>query len=55
MSHGPYQKKYLVSPADMERLVDHYKGVLMENSRLNHAARMAAKQHVLLALSLIHI
>ena len=33
----------------MERLVDHYKGVLMENSRLNHAARMAAKQHVLLA------
>ena len=49
MSHGPYQKKYLVSPADMERLVDHYKGALMENSRLNHAARMAAKQHVLLA------
>ena len=49
MSDGPYQKKYLVSPADMERLVDHYKGALMENSRLNHAARMAAKQHVLLA------
>ena len=49
MSHGPYQKKYLVSSADMERLVDHYKGRLMENSRLNHAARMAAKQHVLLA------
>ena len=43
MSHGPYQKKYLVSPADMERLVDQYKGTLMENSRL------AAKQHVLLA------
>ncbi|CAH3189522.1 unnamed protein product [Porites lobata] len=33
----------------MERLVDHYKGALMENSRLNHAARLAAKQHVLLA------
>ena len=49
MSHGPYQKKYLVSPADMERLVDHYKGALMENSRLTHAARLAAKQHVLLA------
>ena len=49
MSDGPYQKKYLVSPADMERLVDHYKGTLMENSRLNHAARLAAKQHVLLA------
>ena len=49
MSHGPYQKKYVVSPADMERLVDHYKGALMENSRLNHAARLAAKQHVLLA------
>ena len=49
MSHGPYQKKYLVSPADMERLVDHYKGTLMENSRLTHAARLAAKQHVLLA------
>ena len=49
MSHGPYQKKYVVSPADMERLVDHYKGALMENSRLTHAARLAAKQHVLLA------
>ena len=49
MSHGPYQKKYLVSPADMERLVDQYKGTLMENSRLTHAARLAAKQHVLLA------
>ena len=49
MSHGPYQKKYLVSPADMEQLVDHYKGTLMENSRLTHAARLAAKQHVLLA------
>ena len=49
MSHGPYQKKYIVSPADMERLVDHYKGALMENSRLTHAARLAAKQHVLLA------
>ena len=49
MSHGPYQKKYLVSPADMERLVDHYKGTLMENSRLAHAARLAAKQHALLA------
>ena len=49
MSHGPYQKKYLVSPADMERLVDHYKGTLMENSRLTHAARVATKQHVLLA------
>ena len=49
MSHGPYQKKYLVSPADMERWVDHYKGALMENSRLTHAARLAAKQHVLLA------
>ena len=43
MSHGPYQKKYLVSPADMERLVEHYKGALMENSRLTHAARLAAK------------
>ena len=49
MSHGPYQKKYLVSPADMERLVDQYKGTLMENSRLTHAARLVAKQHVLLA------
>ena len=49
MSHGPYQKKYLVSPADMERLVDQYKGTLMENSRLTHAARLAAKRHVLLA------
>ena len=49
MSHGPYQKKYLVSPEDMERLVDHYKGALMENSRLTHAARLAAKQHLLLA------
>lgn len=49
MSHGPYQKKYLVSPADMERLVDQYKGTLTENSRLSHAARLAAKQHVLLA------
>ena len=49
MSHGPYQKKYLVSPEDMERSVDHYKGALMENSRLTHAARLAAKQHVLLA------
>ena len=49
MSHGPYQKKYLVSPADMERLVEKYKGTLMENSRLTHAARLAAKQHVLLA------
>ena len=49
MSHGPYQKKYLVSPADMERLVEQYKGTLMENSRLTHAAWLAAKQHVLLA------
>ena len=49
MSHGPYQKKYLVSQADMERLVEQYKGTLMENSRLTHAARLAAKQHVLLA------
>ena len=49
MSHGPYQKKYLVSPADMERLVEQYKGTLMENSRLTHAARLAAKQHILLA------
>ena len=49
MSHGPYQKKYLVSPADMERLMKQYKGTLMENSRLTHAARLAAKQHVLLA------
>ena len=49
MSHGPYQKKYLVSPADMEQLVEQYKGTLMENSRLTHAARLAAKQHVLLA------
>ena len=49
MSHGPYQKKYLVSPADMERLVEQYKGTLMENSRLTHAARLAVKQHVLLA------
>ena len=48
MSHGPYQKKYLVSPADMERLVEQYKGT-MENLRLTHAARLAAKQHVLLA------
>ena len=48
MSHGPYQKKYLVSPADMERLVEQYKGTLTENSRLTHAARLAAKQHVLL-------
>ena len=37
MSHGPYQKKYLVSPAEMERLVKHYKGTLMENSRLTSA------------------
>ena len=51
MSHGPYQKKYLVSPADMERLAEQYKGTLMENSRLTHAARLAAKQHVLLASS----
>ena len=49
MRHGPYQKKYLVSPADMERLVEQYKGSLMENSRLTHAARLAAKQHVFLA------
>ena len=49
MSHGPYQKKYLVSPADMERLVEQYKGTLMENSRLTHAAHLAAKQHILLA------
>ena len=49
MSHGPYQKKYLVSPADMERLVEQYKGTLMENSRFTHAARLAAKQHILLA------
>ena len=49
MSQGPHQKKYLVSPADMERLVEQYKGTLMENSRLTHAARLAAKQHVLLA------
>jgi len=49
MSHGPYQKKYLVSPADMDRLVDHYKNSLMENSKLTHAARLAAKQHLLLA------
>ena len=48
MSHGPYQKKYLVSPEDMERLVEQYKGTLTENSRLTHAARLAAKQHVLL-------
>ena len=48
MSHEPYQKKYLVSPVDMERLVEQYKGTLMENSRLTHAARLAAKQHVLL-------
>ena len=33
----------------MERLVEQYKGTLMENSRLTHAARLAAKQHVLLA------
>ena len=49
MSHSSYQKKYLVSPADMEQLVDQYKGTLTENSRLSHAARLAAKQHVLLA------
>ena len=49
MSHGPYQKKYLVSPANMERLVEQYKGTLMENSRLTHAAHLAAKQHILLA------
>ena len=49
MSHGPYQKKYLVSPADMDRLVDHYKDSLMENSKLTQAARLAAKQHLLLA------
>jgi len=49
MSHGSYQKKYLVSLADMERLVDQYKGSLMENTRLTHAARLAARQHVLLA------
>ena len=49
MSQGPHQKKYLVSPADMERLVEQYKGTLMENSRLTHAAWLAAKQHVLLA------
>ena len=49
MSHGPYQKKYLVSPADMEQLVDHYKGTLAEKSRLARAARLAAKRHVLLA------
>ena len=49
MSHGPYQKKYLVSPAEMERLVEQYRGTLMENSRLAHAARLAAKQHILLA------
>ena len=49
MSHGLYQKKYLVSPADMERLVEQYKGTLMVNSRLMHAAQLAAKQHVLLA------
>ena len=33
----------------MERLVEQYKGTLMEDSRLTHAARLAAKQHVLLA------
>ena len=33
----------------MQRLVEQYKGTLMENSRLTHAARLAAKQHVLLA------
>ena len=33
----------------MKRLVEQYKGTLMENSRLTHAARLAAKQHVLLA------
>ena len=49
MSHGPYQKKYLVFPVDMERLVEQYKGTLMENSRLMHTAWLAAKQHVLLA------
>ena len=49
MSHGPYQKKYLVSPADMDRFVEQYKSTLMENSRLTHAARLAAKRHVLLA------
>lgn len=52
MNHGPFQKKYLVSPADMDRLVEHYKGTLTENSRLMHAARLAAKQHVLLTADL---
>ena len=52
MNHGPFQKKYLVSPEDMDRLVEHYKGTLTENSRLTHAARLAAKQHVLLTSDL---
>ena len=34
MSHGPYQKKYLVSPADMERLVEQYKGTVVIEATL---------------------
>ena len=50
---GSFQKKYLVSLADVERLVEQYKSRLTENSRLIQAARLAAKQHVLLTSYLL--
>lgn len=36
----------------MDPLVEQYKRTLTENSRLTHAARLAAKEHVLLTSDL---
>lgn len=52
MSHGPFQKKYLVSSVGIESLGEQYKRTLAENSRLMHAARLAGEQHVLLTSDL---
>ena len=52
VSHGSFQKKYLVSAEDMDPLVEQYKRTLTENSRLTYAARLAAKEHVLLTSDL---
>ena len=48
MTTSAFQTRFLVSPQEMQNLVEYYKGRLTENAQLNEAARLAAKQHAIL-------
>ena len=48
MATSAFQTRFLVSPQEMQNLVEHYKGRLTENVQLDKAARLATEKHVIL-------